>query len=220
MNNILTSFAVATFCTGATFLLALNFGWITEVNWLEIAAVYTSYVSTYLCVVQSRWNYPAGIVSTILLSIFFLQNNLIASAALNIYLPFALLYGWVRWGPDNNTRPVTWLGKNNLWYSYAAWSIGIWIMLFSISIIFGATMPLGDSIIVGLSIMAQLLLDNKRMESWIFWAIGNVLAIGVYAYAGAPVLALQFVLFLGNTLYASYMWHKSIQKKEVVTVYA
>lgn len=215
MKNVLQACGIATALTVISYIIAFYFGWTSEVIPVEAGATWFSYASTWLCVVQSRWNYVFGIIATILLSIFFVQIGLFSSAALNIYLPIALLYGWLRWGPDGNTRPVTWLGKDRLWVAYITWSAGIWAMLYAITVYFGAVQPIADSSILGLSVLAQLLLDNKRIETWIFWAIGNVIAIWLYSTSGSPILAMQFVIFLGNTVYGAYMWHKSMKKEPI-----
>jgi len=216
MKNFIVGFIIATIATGASYAAAFNFGWITEADWLEAASVFASYICTYLCVVESRWNYPVGFVATALLCTFFWQGQLYSSAALNFYLPIALLYGWWRWGPDRQTRPVTWLGKDKLWFAYAAWSIGVWLILYQISNYFNAPQALADSAILGLSVMAQLLLDNKRIETWAFWAAGNIIAIPHYWTSGYKILALQFVFFLANTCYGYYMWQKSMKKEPIV----
>src|SRR5437868_360567 len=93
-------------------LTALSYGvgiwmdWIAVLNWLEVFAVFTSYVCTYLCVKERRFNYPIGAVSSAAYALLFLQSGLIASAILNAYLVPTLVYGWIRWGKDTRTRPV------------------------------------------------------------------------------------------------------------------
>lgn len=209
-RKFIESLVVALVFTGISWFLAISLGWITEVNPIEVAAVFTSYSCTYLCVVQSRWNYPMGIVSTVLLSITFLQVGLFASAALNAYLPFALLYGWLRWGRDEVTRPVTWLGLSGWWVPYLAITGTVFFGLHFLVTTLGGSLPIWDSTIVALSILAQLLLDNKRIETWIVWAIVNVLAIAVYLNQGLYFVGIQFVLFLANTVYAFFQWRSTI----------
>lgn len=214
VRKMVESLVVATVCTGLSVLVAMGFGWVTTINLVELLAVFTSYSCTYLCVVQSRWNYPMGIVSTILYSITFLQVGLVASAALNIYLPFALLYGWMRWGPDRDTRPVTWLGFSAWWVPYIAISGTIFLGLYFITDVLGATLPLFDSIIVAATILAQLLLDNKRIETWFVWAFVNVLAIIVYFSSGLYFVGIQYILFLANTAYGYYQWRQTMKGQE------
>lgn len=92
---------------------------------------------------------------------------------------------------------------------YAAFTGGTYAVLNGILWYFDATLPAADSAILVLSILAQFLLDNKKLETWAVWAAVNVLAIYVYANAGLTLVALQFVLFLANTVYGFVQWRAS-----------
>jgi nicotinamide mononucleotide transporter len=215
MRDFLISIAVAVVLTGVSYLVAVQAGWIDEVNWLEAFSVFTSYSCTYLCVRQSRWNYPIGAVSVAALVVVFAQAGLYGSAALNAYLLPALLYGWFRWGPDTNTRPVRHVELS--WIpAYLAVTAGAYLLALGAAATavsrFGGEIiltPADVGILVG-SILAQFLLDNKRIETWAVWAVVNVVAIATYAQAGLPLISLQFVFFLGNSLYGWVSWQRSM----------
>jgi nicotinamide mononucleotide transporter len=196
--------------TFVSYLVALTFNWVSidAINWIEILAVATSYACTYLCVCQSRWNYPLGVVTTLLSAYLFWQWGLYGSMLANIYLPIALIYGWFRWGDDRNTRPVT---KTTLeqWVLYIAISAITYAIVFGVMLMFNATLPLADVGILVLTILAQWLLDNKKLENWYVWAVVNVLAIGVYFSAGLYLAGLQYIFFLLNTIYGWHMWNES-----------
>lgn len=206
--DLTVSFVVATVLTGASYVAGLAYGWIDDISWLEAFAVFTSYSCTYLCVRQSRLNYPIGAISTVALSVLFWQQGLYSSAALNAYLAPALAYGWWRWGDDRDTRPVSRLAFDWWLLAYAGMTGGTYVALRLISDALGAALAPLDSAILVLSILAQLLLDNKKIETWAVWAIVNVIAIWTYWEAGLVVVALQFVFFLANTIYgwASWQW--------------
>jgi nicotinamide mononucleotide transporter len=106
-RDVVDSLWIAVALTGGSYLLAAALGWITAVNGLEAFAVFTSYACTWLCIRQRRFNYPIGALSTAAYCALFWQQGLVASAALNAYLTPSLLYGWIRWRADANTRPVS-----------------------------------------------------------------------------------------------------------------
>jgi nicotinamide mononucleotide transporter len=200
--------------TTLSYGIAFYAGWLTEPNTLEIAAVLTSFSCTYLCVMQSRWNYPLGVVTTLLYAILFYQWGLFGSAVVNLYLMVQLAYGWFRWGPDKNTRAVTkmTIDEWGFWIAIAlvTWAIGV-VILFSL----GATFSFTDAGIMVLTILAQWLLDNKKLENWYVWVLVNVLAIATYFYAGLYLAGLQYIFFLGNTVYGWYMWRKTMNPSTV-----
>lgn len=200
--------ALAVFLTGLSFLVGLQFGWLSSVNLLEAFAVFTSYLCTYLCVVERRLNYVVGVITTAAYCVLFIQWALPASALVNAYLAFALVYGWFRWRSDSNARPVTrvelkwvpvYLIVTGLAYAGAVMLSGA----------LGSTLPGTDSVILIGTILAQFLLDNKKIETWGVWAIVNIFAIYTYFSAGLFLAAFQFGFFLLNTVYGYYMWNKS-----------
>lgn len=208
--NVLQSFIVATILTFASFGFASYFNFITEINWLEVFSVWTSYSCTWLCVKQSRLNYPIGAISVTALSILFYNQALYASMALNIYLIPTLIWGWFRWRPDNNTRPVTTV-KLIWWPVYLGLATSVWYGLTLLSTYMGSPLPAADSFILAGSILAQFLLDQKKLETWGMWAIVNIVAITTYWQAGLILVAIQFIFFLGNTIYGYISWKNTMQ---------
>lgn len=208
MKDFWISVAIAVGATALSYIVGFQMGWVTELNWLEVFAVATSYSTTYLCVMQRRLNYPIGVVTTAAYTYLFFLGGLYSSAMLNAYLVPTLIWGWFRWGKDEVTRPVT-LVSWKWWPVYIGLTGATWYGLVLLSTYMGATLPLADSAILALSILAQFLLDQKKLETWGFWAIVNVLAIPTYFYAGLPLVAFQYVLFLLNTVYGFVMWWKT-----------
>jgi nicotinamide mononucleotide transporter len=210
-RDVIESIIVAFVLTTVSYLIAIIVGWegLKDLNLLEVFAVLTSYACTYLCVKERRINYPIGVVSSAAYSYLFLQNGLIASAILNAYLVPTLVYGYIRWRKDQNTRPVThvrikwipvYLIVAGLGYTGAAF----------LSAKLGGALAWTDAVVLAGTILAQFLLDNKKLENWIIWAIVNVFAIYTYATTGLPLVALQYVFFLANTVYGYIMWRRSM----------
>lgn len=220
MRNFLSSLAVASVATSFSYLLGIAVGWtnINALNWVEISAVFTSFSCTYMCVMESRWNYPMGVITTLLWAYFFYTIGLYGSMLTNIYLPIALVYGWFRWGKDEDTRPVTtlkWNWKTIAIYSgvtvsgyiLVLWAFQYWNVIFSDR---PAVLPMWDASILAGTILAQFLLDNKKIETWVVWAVINVVAIWVYfTTPGAEIAGVQYIFFLANTVYGFHMWNKS-----------
>lgn len=210
LSNVYVQAAlIAIVLTSLSFGVGIGFGWITTINWLEVFAVLTSYACTYLCVKERRWNYPIGAVSTASLAILYFQSNLIASAFLNLWLVFQLLYGWFRWRADAITRPVTRVQAK--WIPvYILASLAFFGVAYLIVTALGGAMAPLDVGILLLTILAQFLLDNKKIETWFVWGGVNILAIYVYFSAGLFLVGFQYIFFLANTIYGAYCWKKSM----------
>jgi len=217
MKNTTVGIVLATILTGLSYLIANWAGWadLAAINYLEAFAVFTSYVCTWLCVHQTRWNYPIGIVTTFAYSILFWQFELYALSLFNLYLVFSLAFGYWRWKSDDETIPVTFVDKP-WWLGYAALAAIIYGLLWIINTTLGNEMGLVD---VGLAVasgVAQFLLDNKKLESWGFWIVINVFSIYLYFTSGLYIVAFQYVFFLLNAFFGAYMWWKSYEKNNEV----
>lgn len=219
-THVAQGMALSIVLTVGSFIVGMAFGWIDAINWLEAFAVFTSYFTTFLCVVERRLNYITGMITTAAYSLLFFQWGLPASALVNAYLAFALLYGWFRWRSDTNTRPVTrvelkWVP---VYILVTAIAYGGAVLL---SNALGSQMAMTDSVILIGTILAQFLLDNKKIETWAIWAIVNVFAIYTYFTAGLALAGFQYIFFLLNTVYGAYMWKVSkrvTETEEAVTV--
>lgn len=186
------------------------FGWLNApLNPVEVIAVFTAYAGTYLCVVQRRINYPINAVSTAAYCVLFFQQGLVGSAVLNLYLTPALLYGWFRWRSDTDPRPVT-----RVALKMAPLYIGVATVAYvGASLIttgFGGKLAFLDAFILAGTILAQLMLDNKKIENWIVWVLVDVVAIYEYFAAGLTLAGVQYVLFLANTVYGFIVWRKTM----------
>jgi nicotinamide mononucleotide transporter len=209
-RNLYESIVIGVVLTAVSYLVGLGFHWISagQFNWLEAFAVLTSYSCTYLCVKERRINYPIGAISSVAYAYLFLKSGLLLSAILNAYLAPTLLYGWIRWRKDANTRPVTHVGLR--WVPVYLLVAGVgYVGAALLSKRLGGNMAWTDSLILAGSILAQFLLDNKKLENWGVWALVNILAIYTYAKIGLPLVAFQYVFFLGNTIYGYLTWKRS-----------
>lgn len=217
-RDLAESLAIGVILTTLSYIVGMLLGWISfsTLSWLEVFAVFTSYSCTYLCVKERRINYPIGVLSTAAYALLFMQNGLILSAILNVYLVPTLVYGWVRWRKDSMTRPVTRVGQNMI-PIYIAVTITGYGGAVLLSSLLGGAMAWTDSVILAGTILAQFLLDNKKIETWMIWALVNVFAIYTYATSGLPLVAFQYVFFLANTIYGHITWKGSLQNESLRT---
>lgn len=168
MKYIIESIVLAVVLTALSYAVGLWMGWIVALNWLEVFAVFTSYSCIWLCTRQSRWNYPIGIITTAAYSVLFYQWGMLALAVFNLYLVFSLIYGWFRWGSDDNTRPVTRIPLK--WYAgYGAIGLVILGLFILANLLFNPAGLAGlNPIDVGLAVasgVAQLILSQFLSSS-------------------------------------------------------
>lgn len=216
-THMIQGFSIGVILTALSYFVGFEMGWVAELNWLEVFAVFTSYVCTFLCVVERRANYPIGAISNAAYALLFYQFGLYASAATTAYLTFALAYGWFRWKSDKVAIPV----RHVEWKWVPAYLVatGLFYLLALgvVTAIGGTLAPTDTAILIG-TMLAQFLLDNKRIETWAVWIVVNVFAIYTYGAAGLALVVFQYMFFLANAFYGWYMWNKSKRSAAVEPV--
>lgn len=215
-RDVAESIGIGIVLTIFSYGVALLAHWVDALNWLEVLAVVTAYSGTYLCVKERRANYTIGAVSTAAYSLLFLQSGLFSSAILNAYLTPALIYGWFRWSKDSSTRPITHVSPKMI-PAYLLLVVVGYAGAAMISQALGGAMAWTDAVILAGSILAQFLLDNKKIETWIIWALVDVFAVYTYATSGLSLVALQYVLFTANTVYGFIIWRRSKRLSDEAT---
>lgn len=215
MNTSITRRYIGEALALATVLTALM-TWATQrytdasFNGFETASVFFSFGSTWLCTRQVRFNYILAVLSTSLLAVTFYQADLYGSMVLNLYLIPTVIYGWFVWGRDSNPRPVERVKLRTL-PAYVAVTAAVWYGALLIIEGFGGTMAVLDGWLLVGTILAQFLMDRKKLENWAVWITVNVVSIYVYLNAGLYLLAIQFALFILNTVIAWYQWNKTMK---------
>lgn len=207
-KNLIEGTVLGILLTALSYAVGLGAGWVTELNYLEVFAVFTSYVCTYLCVRERRINYPIGAISNAAYAFLFYSFGLMGSAVVTAYLTFSLIYGWFRWNRDENAKPVTFVSIG-WWPVYLLATAVAYLGGYLIYRATDAPVVWTDLVVMAGSILAQFLMDNKKMESWMVWTVVNVFAIYTYSVAGLPLVAFQYVFFLINAFYGLYIWNIS-----------
>src|SRR6478735_2458135 len=69
--------------------------------------------------------------------------------------------------------------------------------------------PFLDSAILAFSVVGQLLLVQRRVESWFFWLLVNSLAVPVYWLRGLQLTSLLYAAYWVNALISLRSWRLS-----------
>ncbi len=180
---------------------------------LELLAAVTTVASVALATRRQVALYPVGLLATGLYFFVFLDARLYSSAALQGYFTVLQLYGWWFWlRGDRGARPPI---GNWAWSRVALLLIPATIGTFAVSALLGvftdAQLPIADSSILTLSVLAQFLLDRKQIKTWPIWIVVNVLSIGVYGSSGLWLTTALYLALLGNAFYGWWTWNRALK---------
>lgn len=210
---------LAVLLTAFSYAVGVMMGWTdstyiaSPMGLLEVFAVTTSYAGTWLCNTQNRFNYVLGVITTAAYSVLFYQQGATALAIFNLYLVFSLAYGWVRWGNDRNPLRVTDLKSKKSMAAYVLFGVSIFVLYYAIAGILGvgfAEISVVDVTLAAMFGVAQLLLDNKRRQTWLVWAVINVISIPYFIHLGYTLVAFQYIFFLINTYIGYKEWTRTM----------
>lgn len=185
--------------------------------YLEPLAVLTGIASVALTVRQHIVNWPIGIVSSALFLALFLTAGLYADSMLQVLYVVLGLYGWWHWlhgGPKGDDLPVTTASTRlriALVVATVAGTLAFGVFLSSAT---DSTVPFPDAATTVLSLVAQLLLTRKHIESWPVWIFGvNVPYIAIYLYKGLAMTAALQLVYIALSVAGWAAWRRSMASR-------
>jgi nicotinamide mononucleotide transporter len=172
--------------------------WFTVVELLAVAAtiacVWLTAKAHILC-------WPIGIAGCILYLYVFYYARLYSDVLLQVYFLATSFYGWYQWqyGGDGATElAVSRLSTAGI----VSWASVLVVSSLALGFFMKrktrAALPYWDAATTALSVVAQYLLTEKVLESWVLWIIADIIDTGLYLkrklYATAILYAILLVL--------------------------
>ena len=180
-------------------------------------------------------NYLFGLINVTLFAIIFYQIQLYSLLMLQLFFFCAKFTVGMRTRPQQNGDPlqIHWLSTPKLvgstLFSIAgiawltAYSYEIFVALASMTITtlnaLGASLtmptiaasahPFWDACATILSIVAQILMTRKYVESWWLWTLINAISIGLYAAQGVYAMSIQYSILLFIAANGIREWSKA-----------
>lgn len=184
---------------------------------LEAVSFVTGAVCVWLTVKENIWNFPVGLVNTATYCVVFFRARLYGDASLQIVYFVLVLIGWYLWlyGGERRSRlEVARASRTEL----AAVTLGVVIstlLLWRLLHLAGGSASFWDASTTSLSLGAQWLLNRKRIETWHFWIVVDIMYVPLYVSRGLNLTALLYALFLVMATIGLYRWrgvHEAAQR--------
>lgn len=159
--------------------------------------------------VHSWW---LGVIGCSLFAALFYSTRLYADVTLQLFFIATCLIGWWRWLrgdsgaplPISRARPraLLWMGGAGLLASAA---YGLLLQAYT-----NAYAPFIDSAVLMFSVIAQLLLMGRRLQTWAFWLFVNTVAVPLYASRGLYLTAVLYGVYWINALASWFFWRRQL----------
>ena len=125
------------------------------------------------------------------------------------------IYGWYFWtrkDENKHTVPITKGTLKEHIINILAPFVLFGIIYFILKKYTDSTVPVLDSFTTAIFIVGMWLQARKKIENWIFWIVGDVLVIPLFAYKGYVFTGIQFAVFLGLAVSGYLEWNKKLKE--------
>ncbi len=185
---------------------------------LELAANFFTVVCIFLAGRNSIHTWWTGLVGCTLFGLMFYTVQLYADAALQIFFFVTGVYGWLMW-KSAGAGPKKELEINNIDRSWLFASIGCAVVVaglygWLLHTFTNAYAPWIDSTVLTFSIVAQLLLMSRSIETWKIWILVNTLSVPLFWSRALYLTSVLYGFFWVNAVYSYFHWKKLMKEQK------
>ncbi|TGL11024.1 nicotinamide riboside transporter PnuC [Leptospira levettii] len=191
---------------------------------LEFLGTTSGLVCVYLASRNHILTWPIGIFNSICFLFLFFQIQLYSDMLLQVYFFGSSIYGWIIWRKRTGqfTKIVS-LGRNKNLFVIFLLIVGTFGLGF-----FTKHLPVWfpnlfvkppdylywDAFTTVTSIIANLLLAQRKLESWFLWVFVDIVCIVLYSLKNIPFVTVEYVIFLLIAIYGSWHWYKEYKENQ------
>ncbi len=128
------------------------------------------------------------------------------------------IYGWFYWSykiDGQIINKVSYGSKND--YIIVSFIFLTSLMLISIIYksfnLFTSWAAYIDTLTTGIFFVAMWLMARRKIESWIFWIIGDLISIPLYLYKGLAISTIQYFIFTIIAIMGYKSWLKIYKER-------
>jgi nicotinamide mononucleotide transporter len=182
---------------------------------LEVAANVFNLVSILLAGRNRVETWWTGMIGCTLFGLLFMGTQLYADATLQVFFIVTSAIGWWRWCRGGRggrgageELPIRRTAARAIVIASAAAvavTLGYGTLLHRLT---DAYAPYADSVVLAFSVVAQVLLMGRRLETWPFWIVVNTVAVPLYLSRGLWPTALLYGGFWINACLSWRHWYR------------
>lgn len=179
-------------------------------GWIEIAANAVTTASIVLAGRNSIHTWWTGVVGCLLFAITFFASALYADVVLQAFFVVTSAIGWWQWlrGRQGEALVVSHAGSRQM--TVAA------VVAIVATVCYGALLqrftdayaPFVDSAVLAFSVVAQIFLMRRQIETWPAWLLVNTVAVPLYASRGLYLTSALYAGYWVNACIAWRRWHR------------
>ena len=187
--------------------------------YLELFAVIMNITSVVYAKQNNILVYPTGLIGTGIFVFILLNFSLLGDTIINAYFFSMSIYGWYFWSRKKDEvfiNQVSTINRNEIKYLFIlAFSSLIFIyFVYDYFDKWNNWTAYVDNITTAIFFVAMWLMARRKIESWIFWIIGDLITVPLYFYKGLTISSIQYIIFLILAVLGYISWKKILDKNQ------
>jgi nicotinamide mononucleotide transporter len=176
-------------------------------------------IFTIACIVLAGRNsihtWWTGLVGCVLFIFLFCNVQLYADATLQIFFFATGVIGWIAWRNKKEVKELP-IGVANKEYMVVAVGTAVAVALaygWLLHTFTNAYAPWIDSTVLAFSVVAQLLLMSRSIQTWKVWLIVNTLSVPLFWSRELYLTSVLYGFFWVNAAVSYFNWKKLMEKQ-------
>jgi nicotinamide mononucleotide transporter len=202
--------------------------WLSN-NYIEVFGAVTGIIYVFLEIRQSIWLWPVGIITSVVYIWIFFTSKIYADMSLQVYYLAISFLGWYWWWKgaghgvegagqeegmkrlrDEETLRVTRIDMKTSVILAIVFVLLYSIMWLVLTRLTDSPVPVRDSFITSLSIIATWMLARKIYEHWYLWVVVNFVSAVLFLTRGLYPTVILFLVYGFMSFIGLITWKKSI----------
>ena len=186
---------------------------------LELIAVFFGLLSVWFSKNNNVLVYPTGIINTSIFVYLLVKWELLGDMIINVYYFLMSIYGWYYWTRKSHNQEYTPITKikesdikiiliiiisSTLFVSYLYSFFDKWSGLVSYI----------DILTTAIFFVGMWLMARRKIESWFFWILGDVISVPLYFVKGLAFSSFQYLIFTLIAVAGYYKWKSIYNNKK------
>lgn len=198
---------------------------LAQLDWLELFAAVLGVVSVWFARKENILVFPFGLVNVAIYIYICFAARLYANAGINLVYFISNVYGWYLWGRVSGNQSKLRVSRNTRSQNLLSW--GSILVIYSGALLLlryanrndfeylNSYLPYIDAFNTSFFLVATVLMAFKKVENWVFWTVGNVVSIPIYASQGLYFTSGQYAIFLILATLGWIEWRRKTKIYEV-----
>ena len=189
---------------------------------LELIAVFFGLLSVWFSKNNNVLVYPTGIINTSIFVYLLVKWELLGDMIINVYYFLMSIYGWYYWTRKSNNEgytPITRIHSTDI-------KIILIIIVSSVLFVYymysffekwSGFVSYVDIITTAIFFAGMWLMARRKIESWFFWILGDIISVPLYFAKGLAFSSFQYLIFTFIAIAGYYKWKSIYNNKKQIS---